>query len=187
MAIRVEMSAKNIELTEPMLEIINKKMLKIERLLTDIENAHVELKYMKSARSPADRNVAQITLYGKGYILRAEERDADIFTVIDKTMDKMVRQVERFKGKRSRIRPNHVEEQLEPVEPASKDAQSENPLIARRKQFNLIPMDELEAIEQMKLLGHESFFVFYNIESNSINILYTRRDGSYGIIVPKLA
>jgi putative sigma-54 modulation protein len=47
-------------------------------------------------------------------------------------------------------------------------------------------MDEQEAIEQMKALGHETFFVFYNIATNAVNVLYTRRDGTYGLIEPKL-
>ncbi len=186
MTIRVEMSAKNVELTEQMLEIINKKMAKIERLLTDIENAHVEIRYTKSARNVADRNIAQITLHGKGYILRAEERDAEILAAIDKAMDKMVRQVDRYKGKRTRIRTIVPGEQEAVIEPLGSSPTVESPLIVRRKFFNLIPMDELEAIEQMKLLGHENFFIFFNIETNSINVLYTRRDGSFGIIVPKL-
>jgi putative sigma-54 modulation protein len=186
MAIRVEMSAKNIELTEHMLEIINKKMARIERLLTDIDNVHVELKYLKSARNIADRNVTQVTLHGKGYILRAEEGDADIFAAIDKAMDKLARQVDRFKGKRDKFRANHLIEEPVIAEHLEKEQPAENPLIARRKQFNLIPMDELEAIEQMKMLGHENFFVFYNIETDSINVLYSRKDGSYGIIIPKL-
>jgi putative sigma-54 modulation protein len=58
------------------------------------------------------------------------------------------------------------------------------PVIVRRKQFVLHPMDELEALEQMSLLGHETFFVFYNANTNSINVLYRRRDGAYGLIEP---
>ncbi len=58
--------------------------------------------------------------------------------------------------------------------------------IVRRKTFTLFPMDEYEAIEQMKLLGHENFFVFFDMNSNSVNVLYRRRDGDYGIIEPKL-
>ena len=50
----------------------------------------------------------------------------------------------------------------------------------------MVPMDEMEAIEQMTLLGHEDFFVFYNMSTNSINVLYHRRDGTYGLIVPEV-
>jgi putative sigma-54 modulation protein len=45
-------------------------------------------------------------------------------------------------------------------------------------------MDELEALEQIQLLGHENFFVFYNAKTSKINILYRRRDGTYGLIEP---
>jgi putative sigma-54 modulation protein len=61
------------------------------------------------------------------------------------------------------------------------------PVIARRKHFTLAPMDEFEAIEQMILLGHENFFIFYNANSNAVNVLYRRRDGTYGLIEPDIA
>ncbi|MFN2146050.1 MAG: sigma 54 modulation/S30EA ribosomal C-terminal domain-containing protein, partial [Anaerolineales bacterium] len=61
------------------------------------------------------------------------------------------------------------------------------PEIARRKKFILYPMDEYEAVEQMKLLGHENFFIFFNMETNSVNVLYTRRDGTYGLIETEMA
>jgi putative sigma-54 modulation protein len=60
------------------------------------------------------------------------------------------------------------------------------PVIARRKRFVLVPMDEMEALDQMGLLGHENFFVFYNVNTNGINILYRRRDGTYGLIEPEV-
>ena len=60
------------------------------------------------------------------------------------------------------------------------------PVIARRKKFFLIPMDEAEALEQMSLLGHENFFIFYNAQSNAVNVLYRRRDGSFGLIEPEV-
>jgi len=58
------------------------------------------------------------------------------------------------------------------------------PLIARRKKFTVLPMNEEEAIEQMRLLGHDNFFVFFNAERNAIQVLYRRRNGSYGLIEP---
>ena len=67
------------------------------------------------------------------------------------------------------------------------DVEEVEPRIVRRKQFMLHPMDEQEAIEQMGLLGHEDFFVFYNANTNSVNVLYKRRDGSYGLIEPEIA
>ena len=69
--------------------------------------------------------------------------------------------------------------------PKVKVEEEENaPVIARRKTFTLTPMDEQEALEQLILLGHEDFFVFYNAQTSKINILYRRRDGTYGLIDP---
>jgi putative sigma-54 modulation protein len=66
--------------------------------------------------------------------------------------------------------------------PVEEEIEVERPAIARRKQFVLTPMDEAEALEQMSLLGHEDFFVFYNARTNAVNVLYRRRDGTYGLI-----
>ena len=60
----------------------------------------------------------------------------------------------------------------------------EQPLIARRKKFDVTPIDEAEALEQMAMLGHENFFIFFNIATNSINVIYRRRNGTYGLIEP---
>jgi hypothetical protein len=71
-------------------------------------------------------------------------------------------------------------------EPIEVEQQTAGPVIARRKSFTLVPMDEEEALEQMVLLGHELFFIFYNVNTNSVNVLYQRRDGTYGLIEPKI-
>jgi putative sigma-54 modulation protein len=60
------------------------------------------------------------------------------------------------------------------------------PLIGRRKKFVLLPMNEDEAVEQMRLLGHDNFFIFYNANANKINVLYRRRNGTYGLIEPEI-
>lgn len=187
MALAVEIFAKNMEVTDRINDYVTKKVSKLDRFLNGIEDARVDLAFVKSARNSSDRQVAQITVRGKGFILRTEERADDIFAAVDASMDKMQRQIERLKGKRSRGRGDGTSaagvQSSEPVEPEMTD-EEELPEIARRKQFTLIPMDEMEAIEQMKLLGHENFFVFYNVNTNAINVLYKRRDGGYGLIEP---
>jgi putative sigma-54 modulation protein len=65
--------------------------------------------------------------------------------------------------------------------------EAEEFIIVRRKKFTLTPMDEAEAMEQMALLGHENFFVFYNGRTNAVNVLYRRRDGAFGLIETELA
>ena len=187
MTLEVEIYARNMDVTERIDEYISRKVSKLDRYLSNIDEARVDLAYVKSARNADDRQVAQITVRGKGYILRSEERSDDIFTAFDAALSKMQRRIERYKGKRFRGRGDGrtVSEAVMPVD--TEDVEDEAPVIARRKRFMLTPMDELEAMEQMELLGHEDFFVFYNANSHSINVLYKRRDGSYGLIEPEIA
>lgn len=187
MALDVAIFPKNLELTDRISEYINKKITKLDRYLSDIEETRVDLAFQKSARNPSDRQVAQITIRGRGYILRTEERSDDIFTAVDLALEKMQRKIERFKGKRVRGRGDGTPTSEVAAETAVPVEEGEEiPVIARRKAFSLVPMDEMEAIEQMVRLGHENFFVFYNIDTNSVNVLYRRRDGTYGLIQPTL-
>jgi len=100
-------------------------------------------------------------------------------------MDKIERQIERYKGKKYRSKSGAIPA-AELLAAKEEPVLQEEPLIARRKKFRLVPMDELEAIEQMNLLGHEDFFIFFNADANSINVLYKRRDGTYGLIEPEI-
>ena len=187
MALEVEIFPKNLEMTDRISDYVTKKVSKLDRFLGDIEETRVDLAYLKSARNPSDRQVAQITIRGRGYILRTEERAEDIFTAIDAALEKMQRKMERFKGKRARGRGDGTSAaQVGAETVAPLDEGEEAPVIARRKTFSLVPMGELEAIEQMVQLGHENFFVFFNADTESINVLYRRRDGSYGLIEPRL-
>lgn len=187
MALDVELYGRNIDITDQIEDYVIKKVSKLDRYLSGIEEARVDLAYSKSARSAADRQIAQITVRGKGFILRSEERADDIFAAIDSAADKMQRRIERFKGKRYRGRGDG--KTFMDVVPVEIDEEVEEPemQIVRRKRFTVAPMDEQEAMDQMNLLGHEDFFVFFNVNTNGINILYKRRDGAYGLIEPDIA
>ncbi|OGN75934.1 MAG: ribosomal subunit interface protein [Chloroflexi bacterium GWB2_49_20] len=183
MAFELEITARNMEVTERIRNYINKKVSKLDRHFDEIDEIKVDLVYAKSVRSSTDRNVAQITARGRGFMLRSEERADEIFAAFDIALEKMQRQVERYKGKRQKARGDgrsvsEVVLEKESVEP------EEIAVIARRKEFDLVPMSEDEALEQMKLLAHDNFFIFFNVGKNVINVLYRRRDGSYGLIEP---
>lgn len=184
MAVEVEITVRNMELTDRIKEFVTKKASKLDRYLSEIDLVKVDLAYIKSARDAKDRNVAQITARGRRVLLRTEERADDLFAAFDSAADKMQRQAERYKGKRSRGRGDG--RSAAEVLPLPKEDREEGGPIARRKTFNLIPMNESEALEQMKLLGHENFFIFFNVETNTINVLYQRRDGTYGLIEPMI-
>jgi putative sigma-54 modulation protein len=185
MANNVEVLARNMRLTDNTREHVEGKAAKLERYLQEIDEIRVELSQLKSARNANDRQVAQITVRGKGYILRTEERADDLQVAFDTAFDKMQRQIERYKGKHYRGRGDgrsaaEVVEEEWPVDETGELL----PLIAKRKKFVLLPMNEDEAVEQMRLLGHNNFFVFFNAEKNSVQVLYRRRNGSYGLIEP---
>jgi putative sigma-54 modulation protein len=184
MTVAVEILARNIDVTDRIKDYVSKKAAKLDRYLNEIDEIKVELAYVKSARSASDRQVAQITVRGRRTILRTEERADDIFAAFDAAHDKMQRQLERFKGKHHHGRGDG-RSAAEVIQPLQEESQEKvvSP-IARRKTFKLVPMDEAEALEQMRMLGHDNFFIFYNVETNAINVLYQRRDGTYGLIEP---
>jgi len=185
MANKVETLARNMRLTDNTREYVEKKAAKLERYLQEIDEIHVELSHIKAARNANDRQVAQITVRGKGFILRTEERADELHTAFDAALDKMQRQVDRYKGKHyhgrgdGRSAAEVVEEDM-PVDETGELL----PLIAKRKRFVVLPMNEDEAVEQMRLLGHDNFFVCFNAEKNSIQVLDRRRNGSRGLIEP---
>lgn len=183
---KIEIVARNMRLTDNLKDYIEKKAVKLERHLQEIEEIRVEVSHAKTARSATDRQVAQMTLHGKGFILRTEERADDIRAAFDTAMDKMQRQVERYKGKHYHGRGNgrSAAEVMDEQIPVDEETGQLLPLIARRKKFIVLPMNEEEAIEQMRLLGHDNFFIFFNAEQNSIQVLYRRRNGTYGLIEP---
>jgi putative sigma-54 modulation protein len=104
MTLKVDIYPKNIELTEHIADYVNKKASKLDRYLSDIDEARVDLEFQKSMRNPADRQVAQVTLRGRGFILRSEERSDDLLTAIDTAIDHIQRKIERHKGKHARGR-----------------------------------------------------------------------------------
>jgi putative sigma-54 modulation protein len=182
----VDVQTRNMELTDPINEYVTNKAGRLSRHLPQIEEVRVDLTYLKSARSASDRFNAEITVRGKNLLLRSEERADDLHAAFDTALDKMDRQVERYKGKHYRGRGDG-RSAAEAAEQILDDETGElAPLVAKRKRFTLVPMSEDEAVVQMRELGHDNFFIFYNAQTSKINVLYRRRNGSYGLIEPEV-
>lgn len=178
-------SSHNIEVTDYLREYIDRKIGKLDRYLPEITEARVDLS-TENTRSAGQLQVAQVTLHANGKYIRGEERTHDIFASIDAVLDKLYRQIARYKGKREDRWKGKRASHPEPLPIESELAEEEEGTIVRRKRFQMYPMDEREAIEQMELLGH-NFFVFHNVETGEVNVLYRRRDGDYGLIIPEPA
>lgn len=183
---QLSITGKNIEINDNLRKYVEKKIGRLDRFLPNIIDGRVELTVAEGARAADDRQIAQVTLRTKNAILRAEEASADIFASIDAVFEKMQRQVDRVKYKRWARRGEGSEAEAPLTEAGEEEAEEAHKGVTRVKQFQMVPMDEDEAIEQMELLGH-NFYVFFNVNANQINVLYRRRGGDYGLIQPELA
>lgn len=185
---KLTIQAHNIELTDWLEQYVDKKIGKLDRYLPDIDEARVELREEKT-RSAADKAVAQVTLRSRRTILRAEERSGDMFASIDAVSDKLERRIERFKGKTARNSKRAVASAaiLEEagIQPEADEPEEEGGRIVRIKQFEMQPMGPGEAVEQMELLGHD-FYLFVNVDTGAVNVIYRRRDGDFGLLQPEL-
>lgn len=183
---KVEVKTRNIRLTDKIEEYVNKKAGNLDHYLATIEEAHVEFSHHKAARDANDRNAAQITIHGKGFTLRSEVRGEETLAAFDAALDNLQRQIERYKGKHSFGRGDGRSAAEVAEEIIDYETGELSPVIARRKKFVLNAMSEEEAVVQMRNLGHDNFFVFFNALTNRVNVLYRRRNGSYGLIDPEL-
>lgn len=191
----------NIRITDALETYARKKIDKLDRYLPNIHDVRVELSSQRTKRGE-DLAIAEITVrHKRGAILRSEESaTGDIHAAINSAVDKMYRQIQRFKGKRVRkgrerfsatIEELSLAEAIPDIEeyveeaPEVGEASAPEPEIVRRKEVSVIAMNEAEAIEQMELLGH-TFFMFFNAATGSVNVLYKRSAGGYGVLVPRL-
>lgn len=183
---------KNIEVSTSLRRYVEAKCAKLPRYLDNITSVDVELS-AESTRSARTRQVVQVTLNANGTLLRAEVRADDMFSAVDSVMDKIRRQVRSYKDRlynRSKIAANRAKpaespspEEAAPSEEPEETSSAER--IVKVKHFQLKPLAPEEAVDQMELLGHD-FFMFTDRSSELVNVVYRRRDGTYGLLIPEL-
>ena len=174
---RINIKAKNTQVTEPLTDYINKRFSKLEKYFVDTDLAGtVTLIVEKGIHR------VEATIPVNRFILRAEESSNDMYASIDGVVDKLERQIRKYKTKVNR--KGKVQAFAEVVAEAE-PAVVEDEKVIKTKTFVLKPMDEEEAIMQMELLGHD-FFVFLHADTNSVNVVYKRKDGQYGLIQPTI-
>jgi len=178
--VRLQVKGKNVEVTDSIREYAEEKLSKLERQLADPTRVELELAVERNP-SISQNHVAEATIWTKGPILRAREASVDHKASIDQLVDKLERQVKRYREKRRPRRGHHPEaaglpEDAIPIE--------DEPRIVKSKQFAVKPMSPEEAVLQLELVGHD-FFVFQNADTGDVNVVYRRRDGAYGLIEPQ--
>lgn len=178
---------RNTDITPRLENYVEKKTGRLDRYLPELTEIRVDLT-TENTRSAIDSQVAQITVRDtRGMILRAEERSNDMFAAIDAVVDKLYRQISRYRGKRQRKwrQANQAEEFMGEPLPLEESVEEGEGRIVRTKNFSVRPMSSEEAVDQLELLGHD-FFVFFNAEVDAINVLYRRHDNNYGLLQPAL-
>ncbi|HEV2712266.1 MAG TPA: ribosome-associated translation inhibitor RaiA [Gaiellaceae bacterium] len=177
---RLQVKGKNVEVTDAIRQYAQEKLGKLERQLADPTRVELELAVERNPSISAN-HVAEATIWTKGPVLRAREASADHKASIDQLVDKLERQVKRYREKRRRYRPSPAGEAV-PENAVPLDGE---PRVVKTKRFPVKPMSPEEAVLQLELVGHD-FFVFQNGETMEVNVVYRRRDGSYGLIEPEL-
>lgn len=187
----LQIKSRNGKLNDEQRAYIQEKLHKLERYLDRIGDVTLDLAKSQQ-RGMGEVHIVQVTLQtAQGTILRAEERDPDLLKAIDELHDSLQRQITRYKDRhyrRGKIRRQGGEMisvgDISTPADTSGDSANGAPQIVKTKSFDYKPMYSDEAIEQMELLGH-SFFVFTDADTNQVNVVYRRRDGNYGLIVPE--
>ena len=170
---------RHMEVTPALRAYAEEKIGRVAKILDSmIMSAEVEL---FTERNPSIENgqVAEVTVYTKGHVIRAKEASPDMYAAIDLVSEKLERQVRKFKTK---VFDRHKSAGAMP--PVAVPPLETEPGIVKKKALELKPMSAEEAILQLELLGHD-FFVFSAAETGDVNVLYRRHDGDYGLIEPK--
>ncbi len=176
---RVTVIAKNIQLTNALKEVVEKKISKLSKYFSKEVEAKATLSVQKN------RQIIEVVIPFNGVILRGEEATDDMYRSLDLVEEKLERQIRKQKTKLERrysgdsLRFSAIEN----VDDSNFEDEEEAQIV-KTKRFAIKPMNEDEAVLQMELLGH-SFFVFSNAETGDVNVVYKRKDGNYGLIEPE--
>jgi putative sigma-54 modulation protein len=189
----VQIKTHNLKLSDELRDYIVRRVDKLHKVDERIIDAKFELR-VEPHHHPTEKIVAQFTIATKRSILRAEDRNSDLHAVVDMVTDRMARQIRRFhdrkvfRDRRVAVGLGELAVDQLSIESATvgttPDGQPDETIV-RTKSFPVHPMDSVEAVEQMELLGHD-FYVFFNADTSQINVLYRRKEGGFGILVPEL-
>lgn len=173
----VKILGKNMDLTDALRQYAEKKVAKIGKFFVQ-----EPLEAQVSLGLERGLHIVDVTISINGLLLRGEEKTGDMYASIDGAVDKIERQIRKYKTRINR----RLREENKVVIPPSKEKVEEapEPKVVRTKRFAIKPMSTEEAIMQMDLLGHD-FFVFFNAETEEVNVVYKRKDGNYGLIEPE--
>ena len=174
-----QLIGRNLDITEAMRNYAEDKLAKLDRFSDQIVDAKVVMSYDQKAHA-SDPARVEVQLNVPNGIVRAEEAGQDTYAAVDKVVDKLERQLKRFKGRL--LAKRHDELPVDASPPPPEEEKGE-PQLVRTKQHVLRPMSPEDAALQMEALGHD-FYMFRNLDTNLVSVIYLRNDGDYGLIEP---
>jgi len=179
---RYSFTGKNTTVTDALKEKITSKLERIEKLVPEGTSVVVTLSVVK-----LDHTI-EVTVNLPKRILRAEVTSQDMYAAIDEVADVLEKQMVKYKNRlrdKARRDTSFIDE-LKYFEPVVKDSKEDDNevKIAKTKKFAIKPMDAEEAVMEMEMLGH-NFFVYRNASSDEVNVVYKRKNGTYGLIEPE--
>lgn len=187
---KLVIQGKNIEITEAIHEYVHQK---IEKAASHFLNSTNEVDvHLSVARNPRinPKQIAEVTIYANGSVIRAEEGSENLYASIDLVADKIARQLRKYKEKRqdkiqAPVKTSTALDEQPVVPDLTSDRVPELPTdVVRTKYFAMPPMTVAEALEQLELVDHD-FYMFRNAETDEINVIYERNHGGYGVIQPR--
>jgi putative sigma-54 modulation protein len=184
---QIKVAGRHMAVTDPVRDYAEEKIGKVAKI-HDRDDMQVDV-VLHVEKNPANKNrdVAEVTARMKGITVRAEEAAPDMYAAIDLVSEKLERQMRKYKTKLVDRRNGKTVVKTAPGDrelPAPPFTEDEEGTVVRTKVVDAKPMTEDEAIMQMELLGHD-FFVFTHADTSSVNVLYRRHDGNYGLIEPR--
>ena len=172
-------TGKNVHVSRALRLYTEKKIGKLERYMPALTDARVVFVKEKTKKE-TQTHLVQVTLRSNGSVLRGEQRSYEFSAAVDAVMEKLHKEIEHWKTKHYHTRSKG---EREPVM-LQKPTEVSSPQIVRRKRFSTPPMTEKQAIKAINHLGH-AFFLFLNKSTDTLNVLYRRTDGNYGLIEPE--
>ena len=164
-----------LKITEAMKDYIEEKLEKLNKYLENSDNVRASV--MVKVKNHEQR--VEITIPLKAFILRSEESKEDFYAAVDKTIDKLERQIRKNKT-RIMAKQGKTNRDFD-LEAFKEEDSDDDKKILKRKKVEVKPMNEEEAILQMELLGHQ-FYMYKDRDTNQVNVVYKRTDGNYGVI-----
>ncbi len=182
----VIVQGRHMDITPALKQYAEEKIGKIGRHFDQVQKAQVVLNVERRGEL-GKAEIAEVTVWGDGIILRGEDASADMYASIDSVVEKLQKQIEKYRSRmieKRRIDESRKRTRRVIAAEAALHSGPDVPNVVRIKRFAMKPMTVEDATLQLDLLGH-SFFVFRNAETEEVNVLYRRTDGQYGLIEPE--